>query len=104
MQVGPIYIRYFLDADDGFLRTLENPNQVVLFEKLFRRVLVNIDCNPSLSILCSKCLSRLYDVCRDIIGEFDDIMMIVRMLEQAANLELQQVLRLCIPVILLYFF
>lgn len=82
LQVGPIYVRHFLDASPGFLRALENPNHDALFEKLFRRVLVNVERNPALSILCSKCLCRLYDVCRDIIGVFDDMMLIVRMLDQ----------------------
>jgi hypothetical protein len=90
LQVGPIYIRYFLDAGDAFLKTLENPNHVVLFEKLFRRVLVNIEHQPSLSILCVRCLNRLYEVCANLIGTFDDMLILVRMLEQATNLELLQ--------------
>lgn len=92
LQVGPIYIRYFLEAGDAYLRTLENPNHIVLFEKLFRRVLVNIEYQPSLSILCVKCLVRLYEVCADLIGTFDDMLIVVRMLEQASNMELQQYL------------
>lgn len=92
MQVGPIYIRYFLDAGDSFLRLLDNPPPVVLFEKLFRRILVNIERKPSSSILCCKCLCRLYEVCNDLIGSFDDMLIIVRMLEQAANMELQHCL------------
>ncbi|KAJ1406558.1 hypothetical protein B484DRAFT_404102, partial [Ochromonadaceae sp. CCMP2298] len=83
MQVGPIYVRYFLDAGDSFLRQLENPSHVVLFEKLFRRVLVSVESNSNISILCAKCLTRLYKVCKDIIGPFDDMLIIVRMLEQA---------------------
>lgn len=92
MQVGPIYVRYFLDAGDAFLRSLENPSHVVLFEKLFRRVLVNVESNPPTSILCARCLSRLYETCKDIIGGFDDMLILVRMLHQATNLELQHVL------------
>ena len=89
VQVGPIYVRHFLDAQDSFLRSLENPSHVVLFEKLFRRMLVNVERDPLLAITCTKCLSRLYDVCRDIIGGFDDMLLIVRMLDQATNMELQ---------------
>jgi DnaJ family protein C protein 13 len=89
IQVGPIYVRHFLDAGDSFLRSLENPSHVVLFEKLFRRVLVNIERNPRLSVICTKCLARLYEVCRDIIGGFDDMILIARMLDQATNMELQ---------------
>jgi curved DNA-binding protein CbpA len=92
MKVGPIYIKYFLEAGDSFLRALNNPNHVLLFEKLFRRILVNIDINPNMAILCTKCLCRLYEVCADIIGSFDDMIILVKMLEQAANLELQQYL------------
>lgn len=50
--------RYFLEAGDAFLRSLENPSHVVLFEKLFRRILVNVERNASLSILCTQCLCR----------------------------------------------
>lgn len=89
MLVGPIYVRHFLEAGDSFLRALENPSHVVLFEKLFRRVLVNVERNPRVSILCARCLCRLYEVCKDIIGVFDDMMLTVRMLEQAADMELQ---------------
>lgn len=35
---------------------------------------------------------RLYSVCRDIIGTFDDMLLTFRMLEQASNLELQHYL------------
>eukprot|EP01038_Epipyxis_sp_PR26KG_P006403 gene6403-8814_t len=92
MQVGPIYIRYFLDAQDSFLKSLENPSHTVLFEKLFRRILVNIERNPSVSILCTKCISKLYQVCRSTIGGFDDVLIVVRMLDQATNMELQHCL------------
>jgi hypothetical protein len=92
MQVGPIYVRYFLDAGDTFLRQLENPSHIVLFEKLFRRVLVSVETNAAISVLCARCLCRLYHVCKDIIGTFDDMLIIVRMLEQATNLELQHCL------------
>ena len=92
MQVGPIYVRYFLEAGDAFLRSLENPSHIILFEKLFRRIMVNIEYQPNVAILCTRCLVRLYQVCYDIIGGFDDMMILVRMLEQANNLELQQCL------------
>lgn len=29
LQVGPIYVRYFLEAGDSFLRSLENPSHEV---------------------------------------------------------------------------
>ncbi|RYH32347.1 J domain-containing protein [archaeon] len=90
IQVGPIYIRYFLEAGTSFLRQLQNPPPDVFFEKLFRRVLVNIQFNANLAILCTRCITQLYEACRDLIGSFDDMAIVVRMLEQASNLELQQ--------------
>jgi hypothetical protein len=92
MQIGPIYVRHFLDAGDAFLRSLENPSHTVLFEKMFRRILVSVDINPNISILCAKCLTRLYAACQDIIGGFDDMMLIIKMLENCSNLELQHCL------------
>lgn len=92
IQVGPIYVRHFLEAGNSFIRALENPSHVVLFEKLFRRILVNIERNPTLSIICTKCLCRLYEVCHDIIGAFDDMIISVRMIDQAPNMELQHCL------------
>ena len=69
VSIGGIYIRHFLDADTEFLRSLINPNPIVLFEKMFRRILVHIDSNPEVSILCTQCMSRLYAACPDIIGK-----------------------------------
>ena len=92
MQVGSIYIRHFLEAGDSFFRSLENPSPVVLFEKLFRRVLVNVNRNAQLSIVCCRSLSRLYSVCWDSIGAFDDMLLIVKMLDEATNIELQHCL------------
>ncbi len=92
MQVGPIYVRYFLEAGDSFLRSLENPSHGVLFEKLFRRMLSSVESNPAVSILCTRCICRLYVVCRDIIGGFDDMLLLVRLLEKANNMELQHCL------------
>ena len=92
MQVGPIYVRYFLDSNETFLRGLENPSHIVLFEKLFRRVLVNVEKNSRISTLCTRCLVRLYKVCSDQVGPFDDMMLTVRMLDQAKDMELQHCL------------
>ena len=78
-----------MEAGDAFLRALENPSHIVLFEKLFRRMLSNVESNPNVAILCTQCICRLYSVCRDIIGGFDDMLLIVRMLEKAANMQLQ---------------
>lgn len=92
LRVGPIYLRYYLDAGDTFLRSLTNPPHTVLFEKLMRRVLVYVERNPRLATLCTRCLIRLYSVSGDSIGTFDDVMLIVRLLEQAGDVELQHCL------------
>jgi DNAJ protein RME-8 N-terminal len=92
MQVGSIYVRHLLEAGDSFLRSLENPSPVVLFEKLFRRVLVNINKNAQLSIVCTRALIRLYSVCWEAIGAFDDMLLIVKLLDEASNIELQHCL------------
>ena len=88
LQVGPIYVHHFLEAGDSFLRTLENPSHGILFEKLVRRVLANVERSPRLAIMCTRCLCRLYDVCCDLVGTFDDTLIVVRILEEAKDMEL----------------
>ena len=92
LRVGSIYIRHFLETDDAFIRGLQNPSHGVLFEKLLRRILVNVEKNPPLSIMCTKCLCRLYRLCAKSVGRFDDMMITVRMLQQAHDMELQHAL------------
>ena len=48
--------------------------------------------NPPLSILCTRSLIRLYSVCHDVIGGFDDMLLIVKLLDEALNMELQHCL------------
>jgi hypothetical protein len=88
LQVGPIYIHHFLDAQDSFIRTLENPSHGILFEKLVRRMLGNVERDPRLATLCTRCLCRLYNVCKDIIGTFDDTIIVVHLLSEAKDMEL----------------
>jgi hypothetical protein len=88
LQVGPIYIHHFLDAQDSFIRTLENPSHGILFEKLVRRLLGNVERDPRLATLCTRCLCRLYNVCHDIIGPFDDTIIVVHLLSEARDMEL----------------
>ncbi|CAM9130814.1 unnamed protein product, partial [Ectocarpus fasciculatus] len=83
------FVACFLDTGDSFIRGLENPSHAVLFEKMMRRVLVNVNRDTKLSVLCTRCMCRLYEVCRDKIGEFDDMLIVVRMLEDAKVIELQ---------------
>ena len=84
--------RYFLDAGESFLRALDRPSPLILFEKLLRRLLVNVHKEPDLSVLCCRSLIRLYSVCHDSIGGFDDMLLIVKMLDEATNMELQHCL------------
>ena len=94
MQVGHIYVRHFLEADDTFLLSIEHPSHNELFEKLFRRVVGHIGLDTTMSTLCVRCLVRLYSVCQEKIGPFDDMMLVVDLLDQAHDLELQHVLLL----------
>lgn len=77
-----------MDAQDSFIRTLENPSHGILFEKLVRRMLGNVERDPRLATLCTRCLCRLYNVCHDIIGTFDDTIIVVHLLSEAKDMEL----------------
>ena len=90
LQIGPIYIKYFLTAGDSFIRTLHNPTHNKLFEKLLRRILVYMKENVSYAILCCKCMKRLYSICYDKIDTFDDMLLIVHLMSQVEDMELLQ--------------
>jgi hypothetical protein len=86
-KVGPVYVHPFLEAGATFITSL--PNQKVLFEKFLRRVLVNLEKDTNLAVVCAKCLCKLYNACRQSMEGFDDMLLLVRMMDQASNLELQ---------------
>lgn len=51
-------------------------------------MLGNVERDPKLATLCTRCLCRLYDVCSDIIGTFDDTIIVLHLLSQAKDMEL----------------
>jgi DnaJ family protein C protein 13 len=50
VKVGNVYMRLWLEAGDGFIRSWEEPLR--LFEHLFRRFLCEIDRNEQVSVVC----------------------------------------------------
>lgn len=92
VRVGSIYLRHYVEAGDAFIRTLRNPAPEVFFEKLLRRVLGHVHRDAAMSSLCVKCLKRLYAVCKDMIGPFDDMMILIRLLDSVHDIELQHAL------------
>ena len=89
-RVGSIYLHPFLDAGHSFVVSLGNHE--VLFEKLIRRVLVNVEKDASLAVICARCLCKLYKSCRDSIGSFDDMSLLLRLMDRASDIELQHYL------------
>lgn len=89
-KVGLMYLQPFLEAGRSFVASIANP--AVLFEMLLRRVLVNIAENISLAVLCAKCLCKLYRACSDSLGAFDDMLLLVGMMDKSNSFELQHYL------------
>ena len=69
---------------------------VRFFDLLVRRVLVHFDRRPQLSVLCCRCLERLYCLHRPVIGMFDDMMVLVDLLSQASHREMRHGLLLLV--------
>ena len=90
MQVGPIYVRHFLEADASFLRSIGRPSHTELFERPFVAWWATWT-QTRTSILCARCLVRLYSVCWDLVGS-SMTPCSGYMLEQSGNLELQHCL------------
>ena len=115
VKVGTVYMRLWLQAGDGFIKSWEEPYR--LFELLFRRFLCELDRNamvcfttqgyfnlPSslilsrfclnswilqVTIMCIRCLERLYAIHANVIGPFSDIMILVRSMASTKNSETQ---------------
>jgi DnaJ family protein C protein 13 len=87
LKVGSIYMRLWLQAGDGFIRSWEDP--VRLFELLFRRFLCEMDRNPKVTVMCIRCLERLYAIHGDTIGGFPDVMILIRSMASTRNTETQ---------------
>jgi hypothetical protein len=49
LRVGSVYMRLWLQAGDGFIRTWDEPLR--LFELLFRRFLDEIDRNTKVTVI-----------------------------------------------------
>ena len=85
--VGNVYMRLWLEAGDGFIKTWENPLR--LFELLFRRLLCDIDRDTKVTNMCIRCLERLYAFHINTIGNFDDVMILVRSMALTTSVESQ---------------
>ena len=86
-RVASIYLQPFLDSTNSFIVELGNQN--VLFEKLLRRILVNIHKDVRIAILCIRCLQKLYSACRSLMGNFDDMPLLIRMMEETEFVDVQ---------------
>jgi len=80
-------MRLWLQAGDGFIQTFDEP--VRLFELLFRRLLCDMDRNSKVTIMCIRCMERLYSKHSDKIGVFEDAMILVRLMALTASIETQ---------------
>jgi len=87
VRVGNVYMRLWLEAGDSFIRTWEEP--VRLFELLFRRLLCDMDRDMKITNMCIRCLERLYGHHINTIGNFDDVMILVRSMALTHSVETQ---------------
>lgn len=87
VNVGGVYMRLWLQAGDGFIRSWEEP--VRLFEHLFRRFLCEVDRNIPVTVMCIRCLERLYAIHSEKIGPFTDMMILVHSMSSTRSVETQ---------------
>ena len=87
LRVGSVYMRLWLQAGEGFIKTWDEPLR--LFELLFRRFLCELDRNTRVTVLCIRCLERLYAVHGIEIGAFPDVMILIRSMASTRNIETQ---------------
>ena len=87
LRVGSVYMRLWLQAGDGFIKTWDEPLR--LFELLFRRFLCELDRNTKVTVMCIQCLERLYAVHGVEIGAFPDVMILIRSMASTRNIETQ---------------
>lgn len=87
LRVGSVYMRLWLQAGDGFIKTWDEPLR--LFELLFRRFLCELDRNTKVTVMCIRCLERLYAVHGVEIGAFPDVMILIRSMASTRNIETQ---------------
>ncbi|CAB9505549.1 DnaJ (Hsp40) homolog, subfamily C, member 13 [Seminavis robusta] len=82
-----VYMRLWLQAGDAFIKTWDEPLR--LFEQLFRRFLCESDRNPKVTVMCVRCLERLYAIHARTIGPFSDAMILVRSMASTRSIETQ---------------
>jgi DnaJ homolog subfamily C member 13 len=87
LRVGSIYMRLWLQAGEGFIKTWDEP--LPLFELLLRRLLCELDRNTGVTVLCIRCLERLYAIHGADIGAFPDVMMLIHSMSSTRNIETQ---------------
>jgi DnaJ homolog subfamily C member 13 len=87
IKVGNVYMRLWLQAGDGFIKSWEEPLR--LFELLFRRFLCEIDRNTPITIMCIRCLERLYAIHSSAIGPFSDVIILVHSMASTKSIETQ---------------
>ena len=87
LRVGSVYMRLWLQAGDGFIKTWEEPLR--LFELLFRKFLCEMDRNPKVTIMCIRCLERLYSIHGSTIGSFPDVMILIHSMASTRSIETQ---------------
>lgn len=87
VKVGDVYMNLWLQAGSGFIRSWDEP--IRLFELLFRRFLCEIDRNNKVTIICIRCIERLYAIHALSIGPFTDVMILVHSMASTTSIETQ---------------
>lgn len=98
VKVGNVYMRLWLEAGDGFIKSWEEPLR--LFEHLFRKFLCEIDRNEQVINMVILCLEKLYAVHAATIGPFPDVMILIRTMSSTRSIQTQhRLLRLLATVL-----
>lgn len=87
LRVGSVYMRLWLQAGEGFIKSWDKP--IRLFELLFRRFLCEMDRDTKVTIMCIRCLERLYSIHGSTIGAFPDVMILIRSMASTRSIETQ---------------
>ena len=87
LRVGSVYMRLWLQAGEGFIKSWDEPMR--LFELLFRRFLCEMDRNTKVTVMCIRCLERLYAIHGNTIGAFPDVMILIRSMASTRSIETQ---------------
>lgn len=98
VKVGSVYMRLWLEAGEGFIRNWDDP--VRLFELLFRKFLCEMDRDRTISVMCIRCIERLYSAHASAIGPFTDVMVFVHCMASTEDRETQhRLLRLLATIV-----